>query len=461
MEVAPGVLQPIPLCAGLGTCGGIAIAVANPRVPNAAALLATTPPGVEVIFCVTNGITHYTTRTLEVDPTGAWTSLSRFTNRLDTTNGCNCVQFFSIPPLLDPAILTSRGCALGPHPKSLMLNADMVQNFPISATGGVKNLISSGAGIISNVGTGVFGELCAPFVVAANPATPPALGRLNSNVAAANTRLTFPQPVFAALVGVSTQGFGCVSNSVGNPANFIGVVNVQNAASTLLPKDPNNPAVSLWATVQQFLTLPIAGSCIEGISLYNNPLDGTTNPYTGAPQTAVPNYGTYSGRVVSPGSATRGFIGRNGLNGLTTNPLTGVTAGCTEATRPNGEGRDNFYREFEVAYVKMTTAGFTYAHTFSNVQRIINGVVSRVTVPYTAPGNGKLGALSDIILKNPRQSRTDIDSGRIPLTPLLRPLPTQYILPSGITYKFVPGPDPMSGGPLFGSSTCYLNELAC
>ena len=458
--MAPGVLQPVPLCVGLGTCGPIAIAFANPSVPNAAALLATRPAGVEVIFCVTNGVTRYTTRTLEVDPSGAWTTLSPFANSLDPTNGCNCAQFFAIPPMLDTTILIARGCAMAPHPKTVMLNADMVQNFPISAVGGVKNLVSSGAGVINNIGTGVFGELCAPFVVAANPATPPAAGILNSNIAVANTKLTFPQPV-AAITGVSTQGFGCVQNSVGNPPNFIGVANVQNVASTLLPKDPNNPAVSLWATIQQFMTVPVAGSCIEGISVYNNPLDGTTNPYTGARQTAVPNYGSYSGRVVSPGTAGS-FIGRNGLNGLTTDPATGVTAGCTEATPPNGEGRDNFYREFEVAYVKMVTAGFTYSHSFSAVQRIMNGVVSSVTVPYTAPGNGKLGPLFDIILKNPRQVRAHLDSGRIPLSPLLPPLPSRYTLPTGITYThLVNKNDPMSGGPLFGSSTCYLSEGRC
>jgi hypothetical protein len=329
-----------------------------------------------------------------------------------------------------------------------MLNADMVQNFPISAAGGVKNLISSGAGILNDIGTGVFGELCAPFVVSQNPATPPASGRLNSNIGTANTQLTFPEPVLITLTTVANQGFGCVSNSVGNPPHFLGMNNVQNVASTLLPKDPNKSAVSLWATVQQFLTLPLPGTCIEGISVYNNPLDGSTNPYTGALQTAVPNYDTYSGRVVVK-TARGGFIGQNGENGLVTNELTGVTAGCTDATPPNGEGRDNFYREFEVAWVKMVTVGFRYSHSFSSIQRIMNGVVSSVTIPYTAPGNGKLGALHNIVLKNPRQRRDEVNSGAT-LTP---------ILPPGITW--IKNFRTMTGGPLYGSSTCYLYERVC
>ena len=327
--------------------------------------------------------------------------------------------------MADPAILTARGCAISPHPKTVMLNADMVQNFPISAAGGAKNLISSGAGILNDIGTGVFGELCAPFVVSQNP-----------------------EPVLITLTTVANLGFGCVSISVGNALHFLGMNNVQNVASTLLPKDPNKSAVSLWATVQQFLTLPLPGTCIEGISVYNNPLDGSTNPYTGALQTAVPNYDTYSGRVVVK-TARGGFIGQNGENGLVTNELTGVTAGCTDATPPNGEGRDNFYREFEVAWVKMVTVGFSYSHTFSDIVRVMNGVVSSVTVPYTAPGNGKLGALFDIILKNPRQRRDEINSGAT-LTP---------ILPPGITW--IKNFRTMTGGPLHGSSTCYPNERVC
>ena len=425
VEVAPGVLRPIPVCIGLGTCG----------VEN------------DAIFCKVKGVTRYSTDTVDDDndPVDTWTTLSKYTNSSDSTNACNCAQFFAKPPLIDGAILTARGCAVGPHPKTVMLNADMVQNFPISGAGGVKNLISSGAGVINNIGTGVFGELCAPFVVVSNPATFPAPGRLNSNNAVNNTQLTFPQRVLASLTTVSNQGFGCVTNSVGNPPSFIGVTNVQNAASTLLPKDSNNAAVSLWATVQLFMTGGIHGSCIGGISVYNNPLDGKRNPYTGLTQNAVPNYSIYSGSIAVPLN-NNGFIGQNKLNGLTSN--------CVSATPSNGEGRDNFYREFEVAWVKMVTVGFSYSHIFKNVERVIKGVASKVTVPYTAPGNGKLGSLSDIILKNPRQIRANINSGTISISS-----DDKFTLPSGITWtnNF----RTMTGGPIYGSSTCYLNELTC
>ena len=209
-------------------------------------------------------------RSLQVNPAASWTTLNAFTNRAQPTNPCNCAQFFAIPPLLDSAILTARGCTLGPHPQTIMLNADMVQNFPISGAGPVPNLIEANPGAIQNIGVGDIGELCSPAVVTANP----------------NQDLTFPQPSMAGRVRVrncaganafnvgcplnpiqvnTLQGFGCVKNSRGNPANFLGVANTQTIASTLLPADPNTPAVSLWATVQSFLTLGLGGSCIEGI----------------------------------------------------------------------------------------------------------------------------------------------------------------------------------------------------
>ena len=112
-----------------------------------------------------------------------------------------------------------------------------------------------------------------------------------------------------------------------------------------------------------------------------------------------------------------GFVGENALSG-------GAVVACIEATRPFGEGRDNFYREFEIAFVKMVTVGFTYSHTFK-LERVINGVRRPqtgpvlVSVPVTASGNGKLGRLTDIILKNPRQTRTNINSCAKPLTPTL------------------------------------------
>ena len=119
----------------------------------------------------------------------------------------------------------------------------------------------------------------------------------------------------------------------------------------------------------------------------------------------------------------------------------------------------------------MVTVGFDYITTFRS-QRIINGnnIDTRpttVTIPYTAPGNKKLGKLFDIILLNPRQRAADVANGRTRLTPLgpciatVPPTPcppTLFILPTGI--QWAPQNGQMTGGPLYGSSTCYLNEAA-
>ena len=118
-----------------------------------------------------------------------------------------------------------------------------------------------------------------------------------------------------------------------------------------------------------------------------------------------------------------GFVGENALSG-------GAVVACIEATRPFGEGRDNFYREFEIAFVKMVTVGFTYTRTF-RLERVINGVRRTVTVPVTASGNGKLGSLTNIILKNLRQTQTNIASCARPLTPTLPTL----ILPENIEWS--------------------------
>lgn len=120
--------------------------------------------------------------------------------------------------------------------------------------------------------------------------------------------------------------------------------------------------------------------------------------------------------------AAGGFVGENALSG-------GAVVACVEATRPFGEGRDNFYREFEIAFVKMVTVGFTYSRTFRS-ERVINGVRSTVTVPVTASGNGKLGKLTDITLRNPRQTRGNINSCAARWT---RNLPT-LILPGNIAW---------------------------
>ena len=356
----------------------------------------------------------------------------------DPKNGCNCAQFFAVPPLLDGSVLQANGCALAPHPKPIMLNSDMATNFPISGEAGVKNVVSNGVGTINNIGKGDVGELCAPFAVVGNAVmTPAANGRLNVNEATSNTHLTFPQPALAAGSTVSQQGFGCVKNSVGNPANNINKQNTQTLGSSLLPKDPNNAAVSLWATVQSFMTIGIPNSCINGISVYNNPLDGPKNPYTFATQSAIPNYGQYSGSVAAPftysDSNNKRFIGQNKLNGLPTASV------CTAATPPLGEGRDNFYREFEVAWTKMVTSGFKYSKTFTSY-RVMNGAQSTVTVQYTAPGNGKLGQLFDISFTNKRQTSSDIASGQKQWNTAL-PLMT---LPPAAA--------------LVGSSTCHIGE---
>ena len=468
VQVATGVLQQVPACIGgqvgppaiaAGSCGAAAIVGAVPPVPNAAALLATVPPGAEVLFCVVNGVTRYATESLEANPANSWRTLSQFANAADITNTCNCVQFFASPQLLDARIFTNRGCALANHPKTIMLNADMAQNFPVSGEGGVKNLIAANPGAIQDLGVGDIGELCAPFVVSDGARA--ANGIKNANQASRNTNNVFPVAQLAlasTTTKITSQGFGCVKNSRGNPPNFIGARNTQTIASTLLPKDPNNIAVSLWATVQSFMTGGITGSCVEGISTYRNPLDGNRNPYTGATQTAVPTYGTYSGSVTRPLVGNRRFIGQNTINGLAAN------APCTEATNPLGEGLHTFYREFEVAYTKMTTSGFVYSTVFQS-QRVINGVTSQVVVPYTAPLGAKatapLGTLFDIKLLNPNQRLADVNRGAIQ-PPIVDLPPLQ--LPNGVSFSTgVNGQMTATGvpgypNPLFGSSTCYIEE---
>ena len=448
VQIAPGVFQPVPACINTATCGLAVIDQIAPPLANGAALIAV--GGVEVLFCVdSKGKTRYSTSSVQANPANSWTDLIPFTNAADLTNTCNCAQFFAIPALIDEAVLNARGCATLPHPKTIMLNADMVQNFPMSGKPGAKvllNLQLSGPGAIANLGKGDIGELCGPRVV--NGLAAASNGILNSNEAPTkNKNLVFPSPVIAGTNRL--QGFGCIKNSKGNAANFIGVANQQIARSSLLPTDPNDVSVSLWATVQSFMSLGVAGSCINGVSIYNNPLDGIRNPYTSNKKTTAPaipvvlDYSTYSGSVVLPIDPATRFIGENALNGLLPTDV------CTEATPPNGEGRDNFYREFEVAWVKMTTVAYDYIHTFS-VQRIINGQTYQVSVPFTAPGNKKLGKLFDIILKNPRQRAADITSGTI------KPTGVPLKLPQGITWNTV-----MTGGPLLGSSTCYYSEINC
>lgn len=432
-------------CEEHDTCGVVAVADASPVVPNAGSL----QPNETVIFCHSgtgaSQAIHYASTSLEADPVNSWKTLDAYTDPTDLTNTCNCAQAFASPGLMDEKVLNARGCATIPYPKIQMLNSDMVQSFPISGTGGIKNLIGTGRSVIANLGHGEIDEFCGPAAV--NPIGVSSNGKLNSNERSKNTHLTFPQ---VALTGTNNQqGFGCVKNTVGNIPNFLGVPQQQTVQSTLLPVDPNKGTISLWATVNAFMTHGISDTCINGVSTYNNPLDGATNPYTFAPQLPVTTYDKYSGTVAAPIVAPR-FVGQNILNGLD------AAASCTPATPPNGEGRDNFYREFEVAWVKMTTVGFYYRHTFTDVQRVMNGVKSLVTVEMDSLfiGKWKLGKLYDIVLKNPRQRSADIASG----TRTSNDSPA-LLLPDSISWNTVTGE--MIAGPLYGSSTCYWKEVNC
>ena len=274
----------------------------------------------------------------------------------------------------------------------------------MSAQGGVNNVVDSPA---LNMGAGLHGELCAPSATNIGIATAPRPPRFNTNQAVNNNNLVFPGPVLVD--GRSTsQGFGCVTNTVGHPPNFPRGVNRQTERSSLLPKDPSNTAVSLWATVQSFLSIPLGG-CLEGISTFN----GLMNPYGGSVKNALP---------------ARGFIGKN-VDSFAVGSINAITAAqCTDPTPLYANGRDNFYREFEIAFTKMTTVGYTYARTFRPPTRttftdrtplalvppgpaIVNNAINGIAVyrnplnggetqsiRVVASGNGKLGRLTDINL---------------------------------------------------------------
>ena len=342
----------------------------------------------EEVFCTYNGVTHVGPRpTLEAPDTPI---LGTFFNSLmntDPLNPCNCAPFFAAPNRALPA-----NCAMAPHGKTIMLNADMVQAFPITAQSGQNNVLNTPA---LEIGLGVDVELCGKKVTDLSSQIAPRPPRLNTNQRVNNNNLVFPEAVFSATETISAQGFGCVSNTIGDGPSLgpRATLNKQTLHSSLLPKDPTNTAVSLWETVQSFMTLSLGG-CLEGISTFN----GHFAPYGGSVKIPLP-----------AGS----YIGNNAIG-----------TQCTDPTPQFLNGRDNFYREFEIAFTKMSTVGYTYSHTFNPptvtsytdltgqaevppLPAVINNAINGISVfidPATgtaksinmvASGDGKLGRLFD------------------------------------------------------------------
>ena len=232
---------------------------------------------------------------------------------------------------------------------------------------------------------GFIDELCGPMVTSLEQQTAPLPLRLNTNEAVGNTNLVFPAEMIDPVGTPILKGFGCVSNTIGDYPSLStpAALNKQKLKSSLLPKDPVVPSVSLWETMQSFMTLSFGG-CLEGISTFN----GHFAPYGGSVKIPLP---------------VGSFIGDNA----------GV---CTDATPQFANGRDNFYREFEIAFTKMTTVGYTYSHTFAPptvttytdvLEAVTNNAINGISVfidPATstakditiAKANGKLGTLIDI-----------------------------------------------------------------
>ena len=334
----------------------------------------------EELFCTYKGVTHIG------GPAQTMGNLASFATPNDPLNPCNCVEFFAVPNNPLPA-----NCAMTPHPKTIMLNSDMVQAFPITAQSGQVNVLDTPA---LNVGHGVDVELCGPVVTNFGDAVNAPL-RFNTNEAVNNNHLVFPSSVVVADGTIIQQGLGCVQNTVGNAPNMggAGLGNNQTMHSSLLPKDPTNTAVSLWETVQSFMTASL-GACVEGISTFNG------------------HFAPYGGSIKHPLPAGS-YIGDNSVAAL-----------CTDPVPPMGNGRDNFYREFEIAFTKMTTVAYTYSHTFSPPtvttyidntpltfvppqppasNTAINGISVFIdpatgtakSINMVASGNGKLGRLFD------------------------------------------------------------------
>ena len=330
------------------------------------------------VFCTTgtgaNAVTHV--GPLPNPLTGAISAgnLRRnFGNRLQPLNACNCAPFFAIPSVALPA-----NCAMAPHPKTIMLNADMVQHFPISSQTGVTNVVDTPA---LAIGTGLKGELCGPVVTNLASQAAPRPRRFNTNQAVNNNNLVFPAPVIDANGNIFNQGFGCVGNTVGNTPNLggVGAGNVQTQHSSLLPKDPTANGVSLWATMSSLMSFPLGG-CLEGISTYN----GLMNPYGGSVKNPV-----------------NGFVGKN-VASFPVGAAQAITlAQCTDPAPAFGNGRDNFYREFEIAFTKMTTVGFTYSHTFTapTVRRFVDNAPLTLVPPGPAVTNTAINGLN--VFRNP------------------------------------------------------------
>eukprot|EP01038_Epipyxis_sp_PR26KG_P006816 gene6816-9332_t len=277
VQVVSGAPQPVPQCELDATCG---LTINND------------------IFCVTpNGVTRTSTGGNQ-----NYAQLIQYQTPNNINNACNCVQFFALVKNPLPA-----NCLMGEHPKTIMLNADMAQNFPITtpvASSGFKGKID---------------ELCAPFVTA----KPKKSGG----------DIIFPQQFINDNGATVLQGFGCVTNSKGNLKKN----NVQTVNSDSLVSDPTSLSISLWATVQYFMTFGVADTCVNGISLK---------------YPACYTCGANVGTVVKPLNSG-GFIGQNAFS----SPPISTT--CQLATLTKGRGRDKFYRAFELAWQKMVTVGYS------------------------------------------------------------------------------------------------------
>jgi len=253
-----------------------------------------------------------------VGTTGRWQDLARYFNT-NLANPCNCAEFFARP--VNPA---PKNCALAPHPKTIMLNSDMAQSFPIEwgngPVGGSGNQVIGGSGTVSPTNPkGLLKELCSVAVVS----------RTATNFAKYPKEMFPGNTVVQNAAGIwQTTSFGCVSNTIGDgqPGNK------QTIISTKLVTDPNAPSVSLFAYVLQFVSAAIVNTCTNGISLYD------------------PTAAVYGGKVFTP-LKPPDWIGRN--------DFTKMVGTCVDAIPALGAGRDNFYRAFEKAWVKMVSVGYS------------------------------------------------------------------------------------------------------
>jgi len=384
VQIIAGQQQPVPACLLLltPTCGVdplqnifCTVPAPGPTITNA-----------QVVKTIVGTSATLTTTGSNL----AWFQLKQYMST-DINNPCNCAQFFATIP--NP---TPQNCAFGPHPKTIMLNADMVQAYPAQA-----DILSTATAAAPNTNKGTIGVLCGPIV------TTKAATNFKT-VGTPKGQLKWPIVLVGPTGATVQSGYGCVKNSVGNlQAN-----NIQSIKAVDPVSDPQAPTVSLTAETMQFMTVGI-GACINGMSTY----DGLSSTYAGT--VSVPLVGT-------------DFIGKNALNGgLTTPP------GCVLATPEFGKGRDNFYRAFEKAYVKMTTVGYS-----------IDGV--------TRVGNtNKLGNLKSIVFIN-RQRLFGVGPAN-PAIPAVLANPLGCTC--GVDCITCPSPAiPAFTGTPDGSSTCLPGE---